>query len=212
MQLEAKLTLDGLMTLIAGIIAFAAVIIQIRSSSKQVQDQIKAQRDSELEEQERQKRAVATAIAFEIDSIYRGFIRDAEALFKAAGAGANFEQDLMGKRIEEFPFIVYEGCAPLLGGLPPPLVQGIVHLYGGIAVYLMTINELYAALQRAQSASLGDRRRIEVDVWVHQVRDQVAALRILAAEVSEMLCEFTAIPRGRMAVLAGTQGLNAQTY
>jgi hypothetical protein len=202
-------TPDGALTLVAGVIAFIAVVIQIRSSSKQVENQIKAQHDSEREEQERQKRAVATAIAFEIDSIYRGFIRDVEALFKAAGAGANFEKDLMGKRLEEFPFTVYEGCSPLLGGLPPPLVQGIVHLYGGIAVYLMTINELYAALQRAQSASLGDHRRIEVDVWVHQVKDQVAPLRILAAEVSKMLCEFAGIPKGRMAVLAVSQGLHA---
>jgi hypothetical protein len=41
MQFETKLTLDGLMTLIAGIIAFVAVIIQIRSSSKQLHDQMK---------------------------------------------------------------------------------------------------------------------------------------------------------------------------
>ena len=86
-----RFTPDGDLTLVAAAIAFIAVIIQIRSSSKQVQDQIKAQRDAEREEQERQKRAVATAILFEIDLIYRSMIRDTgEAIQNEKAVGGEF--------------------------------------------------------------------------------------------------------------------------
>ena len=69
------LTPDGAMTLVAAAIAFIAVIWQIRSSSKQVQEQIRAQRDAERKERERQRKAVATAILFEIDGFYAGYLR-----------------------------------------------------------------------------------------------------------------------------------------
>jgi sensor domain CHASE-containing protein len=106
MQFEAKLTLDGLMTLVAGVIAFIAVIIQIHSSSKQLQDQMDAQRDAEQDELERKKRAVATAIDFEIDSIYRTFVRSVKALFESAASEHDFAQRLVGKGIEWLPFTV----------------------------------------------------------------------------------------------------------
>jgi hypothetical protein len=199
-------------TLFAAATGFFAILFQVRSASRQLREQLADQHQASTTESETQKKAVATAIAFEIDSVYRGYVREVEALFKKAAPDANFERDLMGKRIEVFPFAVYEGCAPLLGRLLPQMVQGIVHLYGGIAIYLMNLNELYAALERAQSASVGDHRRTEVNMRAQQVRDQVVPLRILAAEVSEMLCEFARIPKDRMAVLAATQGLHAETH
>lgn len=198
---KSGLSNDAIVVLFVGLIAFLAVMIQIE------EDRIRR-----FEDQERENKALATAILFEIDSIYRGFVREVEALFKKVGPDANFERDLMAKRIEKFPFAVYEGCAPLLGRLLPQMVEGIVHLYGGVAIYLMNLNELYAAVERAQSASCGDHRRTEVDHWVQQVRNQVEPLRILAAEVSERLCEFAEIPKSRMAVLADTQELHAQTH
>jgi hypothetical protein len=201
---------DGLLAFAGGALALIGVWWSNRQSIKNLEKQLEAERKARTEETERQGRAVATAIAFEIDFIYRGYVRDAEALFKEVGPHTNFGRDLLGKRVEEFPFTVYEGCAPLLGALPPTLVQGIVRLYGEIAVYLTTTNELYAALQRAQSASLGDHRLVEVEVWVQQVRTQATIVRVSAAEVLGVLCEFAGIPKSRMAVLADTQGSDAQ--
>jgi hypothetical protein len=189
---KGGLSADGLVTLLGGLLAFLAIMIQLE-----------AERNARTHERQRQKRAVATAIALEIDSIYRGFLRDVEVLFKSAGPDVVFERDLMAKRIGHLPFTVYERCAHLLGGLPSPLVDGIVHFYGGDAVYLMNLNELYIALQRAQAASTGDRRRAEVAVLVQQVKDMSANLGKLAAEVLERLCVFAEIPKDRMAVLSG---------
>jgi hypothetical protein len=205
MQFEAKLTLDGLMTIVAGIIAFVAVIIQIRSSSRQVRDQIQAQREAEQEDKERRKRAVATAIAFEVDFIYAAFIRGVEALFKKESGTPHFEQRIASKRIERLPFAVYEGCAGQLGGMPIPLVEAVAHFYGEVTTYLITLNELYAALRRAEGASLGDPRWNEVKVLARQVQSECAQAEKLAAEVSKVLCEFADIPRERMTVPSGSK-------
>lgn len=208
-ELGRSLSVDGLamigITLVAAAIGFLAILLQIRSSSNQLRDQMREQRDAERGEQERQKKAVATAIAFEIDFIYRGFVRDVEEIFRIAPSDTNFAQDLIAKNVDKLPFTVYEGCAHLLGSLPVALVEAIVHFYGGITVYLMSLNELYLALQRAQNASLGDRRRIDVEVLVQQVRETAPHVKKLAAKVSERLCEFAEVPKDRMAVLVATQ-------
>ena len=133
MQYDPKLTLDGLMTLVAGVIAFIAVIIQIRSSSKQVQDQIKAQRDAEREERERQKRTVATAILYEIDSFYV-FELDLDEKKLASWDGANNSFPIaagLRTNVSE----IYKGVSPLLGSLNAKSVTAIVKFYAMVGTY-----------------------------------------------------------------------------
>ena len=144
MQFEAKLTLDGLMTLVAGVIAFIAVIIQIRSSSKQVQDQIDVQRDSEREEEKRQKRAVASALSAEIDDFYRFFLKGLwEKREKICGPIAL----LMKPPAELTPvpsvtFVVYRSTVHQLGLLGATTVKSVVGLYN-FATSLLDHYEIY---------------------------------------------------------------------
>ena len=126
-------TPDGVMTLVAGVIAFMAVIIQIRSASKQVQDQMKAQRDAEREEKERQRRAIATAILFEIDSFC---VVDLDL---AARSLARWDADRnnlpsathLRTNISE----IYKGISPLLGSLNAVSVGAIVRFYSMVGTY-----------------------------------------------------------------------------
>ena len=149
MQFETKLTLDGLMTLVAGIIAFAAVIIQIRSSSKQLHDQMKTQRDAEREEQERLKKAVATAILFEIDSVYSRFVGFVE--------DRSLPRDALGT---DFP--VFAANAGQLGLLHQEAVAVVVRFYGAVSEYALTAVALTARLRniadKEVSLSLGNPR------------------------------------------------------
>ena len=150
MQFEAKLTLDGLMTLFAGLIAFAAVIIQIRSSSGQLRDQIRAQRDADREEQERQKKAVATAILFEIDGFYRAYLRDPRDLLARIGST---KDSLPGIRLAVFnPFPVYVGNSSKIGELDVEKVQGVVHFYGVATSYLSILQDYKNSLERVDRA------------------------------------------------------------
>jgi hypothetical protein len=209
-HLSWRFTGDGLLAFAGGALALIGVWWSNRQSIKNLQKQLEAERGARDDEAKGQNRAVATAIAFEIDSIYRGFVRDVVLLFETAGADASFEQDLLAKRIGTFPFTVYMRCAQFLGRLPPPLAEGIVHFYGGASVYLITFTELYTALQPAQAASLGDARRAKVNALVQQVKETSVHLGKLAAEVSERLCEFAEIPRDRMAALPCARGIHAQ--
>jgi hypothetical protein len=145
MQFGAKLTLDGLMTLMAGVIAFFAVIMQIRSSSKQVQDQIKAQRDAEREELERRKKALATGILFEIDNFY---------VYHVGRAYDYINKALQMKRLPEVAripsslFSVYQGNAGRLGDLPNDVVRVIVDFYSKAAQYLALREDYRAERER----------------------------------------------------------------
>jgi hypothetical protein len=180
-------TPDGVMTLVAGVIAFIAVIIQIRSSSKQVQDQIKAQRDAEREEQERQKRALATAILFEIDLIYRSMIRGTS-------------DDIQNARGEEYllkphslHFTVYEANAGKIGQLPREIGQEIVGFYGSATRFLTTLQLCSDAARNAHEP----RGSIDWKAMALQYHEQtvktIPSMRLLTYMVSRDLCEYTRV-------------------
>ena len=149
MQFEAKLTLDGLMTLVAGIIAFGAVIIQIRSSSKQLHDQLKAQRDSEREESERQKRAVAAALLVEIDDFYEYFLRnlwEGRERIRGAIEVLNMPPLELGP-IPSTAFVMYRATAHRVGILSIATAKSVVGLYNFMAGFVDT----YESYRRAWS-------------------------------------------------------------
>lgn len=187
MQFEAKLTLDGLMTLIAGLIAFIAVIIQIRSSSRQVREQITAQRDAEREEQKRQNLAVATAILFEIDNIYRSMIRGTGKTLE----GGSEQEFLVKPHSLRFP--IYEGNTSNLGRLPGDLVQNIVEYYGVALRHITTLQEYSASIMNAHEAK-GD---IDWKGMASQYCDQIAKtspwVKLHTYYVTRSLCEYTGI-------------------
>jgi hypothetical protein len=180
-------TPDGVMTLVAGVIAFIAVIIQIRSSSKQVQDQIKAQRDAEREEHERQKRAVATAILFEIDLIYRSMIR---------GTGEAMQNAVGGEFVvkpHSLHFTVYEGNAGNIGQLPASLGQDIVGLYGSITRILITLQVYSDAVRNAHEPPGNIDWKAMASQYYEQTVKAIPQVRLLSYLVSRRLCEYTGV-------------------
>jgi hypothetical protein len=144
-------TPDGALTLVAGVIAFIAVIIQIRSSSKQVQDQIKEQRDAEREERERQKRAVAAALLAEIDDFYkfslRGLWEEREHICGAMASLTKPPPEL--GPLPSTALLVYRANAHQLGTLSALTVISLVGLYNFMAGFV----DHYEAYRRAWSPS-----------------------------------------------------------
>lgn len=189
MQFEAKLTLDGLMTLVAGVIAFVAVIIQIRSSSKQLHDQMKAQRDAEREEQKRQKKAVATAILFEIDGFYRYHVRGVYSyLEKRARMGAFVEVI----RIPPSLFAVYHGNTPRLGELPDEVVEVVVHFYSK-AEQFFALREDYRAESERLTGPINETDYLKAMTLVGHLRDSLPGLTRAAYIACERLSGFAGV-------------------
>jgi len=174
---------------------------QIEADRENLKRQLDTEKAGREEEHQRRAKAVATAILFEIDNIFRYLVRDVQEFFEHNRGALDFAGRLLDKRIEKMPFTVYESNAGVPGTLEGPLVQGVVSLYGGFAAYLTTLNYLSAATDRARAASLGDSRRAEVEMFAKQAMDTVPHLLKLAEEVCARLCEFTGVPRELIAAL-----------
>jgi len=189
MQFEAKLTLDGLMTLAAGIIAFSAVIIQIRASSKQLREQMRTQRDAEREEQERQKKAVARAILFEIDDFYRYHVRGVRGyLEEIARKGGLLEV----VRIAPSMLAVYRGNTSRLGELPDEVVEVVVHFYSKAQQFFALREDYKGERERHAGSADHPNNRKERTLFSH-LRDSLPGLARAAYIACERLCGFTGV-------------------
>ena len=129
------------MTLAAGILAFVAVQLQMRNQRRAVR-----------QEQERQKKAVATAVLFEIDGFYRSHLRDPRKLLERIDP---IKDNLPGIRsVGPTPFPVYLGNASKIGELNMDNVQAIVHFYSAANSYLSILRDYKNSLDRADRAKL----------------------------------------------------------
>jgi hypothetical protein len=168
-------------TLAAGSLAFLAVMIQLE-----------AERNARLAEAERQNRAVATALAYEIDYVYRYFIRDVGEFLKATDRS----EPLLAKGYETPPFAVYYGNTAVLGRLQEKLVGQIVHFYAMATNHVATIR----AYSEAVRNSLGQPQASEAIDWedmAQQYRQHtegpLPGLRLVAYDVSAGLCNIGGI-------------------
>jgi hypothetical protein len=128
MLYDLKLTLDGLMTLAAGVIAFIAVMIQVRRSSHEVQRQLNAEKELRSDEQEREKRSLASALLLEIDHFYRGFL--CRSLKLAQGAtGKDVGSDMAFAIGISSPLDIYEGNTSKIGILGPEATTAVIRFY-----------------------------------------------------------------------------------
>lgn len=103
------------------------------------------QRYFDNREQARQKRAVATALVFEIKSLYRWYYRQLRPL-KDMDAQTCVPPTINAPTAPIFA--VYRGNTDTLGSFDPAVVQRVVEFYGFTELLLSTIQEYTAALAR----------------------------------------------------------------
>lgn len=184
-------TPDGVMTLIAGVIAFVAVIIQIRSSSKQLREQVASYDRASLEERERRNRAVAKGILFEIDSFYRYYLRDLrdylEKFDTVSGKLPFIKPNVPGL------FGVFNGNTGEIGGLDEEALEAIVRFYSLAGSHWASLQRCATAIERVYRA---ENVEVEDDVARTILRLSKVALPELIRFtflVSNKLCRFTGI-------------------
>jgi hypothetical protein len=184
--LEPRLPLDGIMTLLAGVIAFIAVLLQIRSSREAVERQLREERVARVQEEERQRQAVAKALLFEIANFY-GYYRvrvrpsldrkDPETclLPPLSAPGSGF-------------FAVYQGNSGRLGAFEHVLVEKVVKFYGVAELLLTSIREytwsLARELERQGSVPAGSAPRI----LLKQIQDVMYTADSAGMEAMQKLC------------------------
>ena len=183
-------TPDGIMTLVAGVLAFAAV-----------QWQIWDQRRTQGKDQERRRRAVATAVLFEIDSVYRSLIQGISEQINTPGSGP-----LLVKPFDS-GFPVFEGNAGSLGELPAQLVQAVVGFYGVIMRHISTL-KLYASLatQSQSEVSAIDWKGTASEL-LESTKTILPALKLSAYTASRALCDFARLEFAAPTIAVASESL-----
>ena len=170
---------DGLLALTAGVITFGAVMIQIHTSSKQLRDQVKAQRDAELEEQERQKTTLARAILFEIHALYTTHLCDVQN--KLGKANLQSGPPPLLNPLAANPFPVYYGNAGRLAELEESLVERIVEFYALAGSYVAMWRE-YEGCEERKLATNEPRNQMIARNSLVRIRSPLEDLIKLAAQ------------------------------
>ena len=150
MHFNWTITGDGLATIAAGIIAFCAVWWQVRSSVRNLQKQLDAEKTAREQEARGQQMALAKALHVEIDAWakYRlpridSALRHLEAFDPARYALPRYtwpEQNLC---------TIYEGSAGKLGILSVRTVADVVSFYVAAQEYESKWRETCALIERA---------------------------------------------------------------
>lgn len=159
-----------------------AVILQIRSSSREVRDQIKAQRDAEKEEMVRQKRAVATAVLYEIESF---FMLELEQVEKTLSAWDSVKDPILSSAcIRQNSFDIYKMNSLMLGRLNAKSISAIVKWYTMAETFVELVRQYeryfewaYTGVNSAQSEKIARQR-------LTMLRDLIPALKGLTTSVT----------------------------
>jgi hypothetical protein len=183
---DLKLTCDGLVTFFGGVLAFLAMLFQVRHSDKGLQTQLNVEKQTREDEANERQRAVATALLFELDEVYRSFVREVLGFL----AEHENDPDPPGiKPVSANPFPVFSANAGALGALPPTLVEAVARCYSALNGYFATLTEYpqrYGLLLRGDG-SIGLPL---LAGFIARIRRDANAIIPLTYVTSGVLCYF----------------------
>lgn len=189
---EPKLTLDGIMTLSAGVIAFVAVVLQIRSARKDVNLQLDAERKTRTLESERQMQAVARALQFEIVNFYKYYRAHLLPLLDNVDI-ESCQPPSFSAPDSDF-FAIYKGSVSHIGSFEEVLVGKVVRSYGLSASLLSSIREYTFSLQRELDRQHYVAPASAPRKLLKQIRNLMYETDAAAVEAMQALCKVTALP------------------
>jgi hypothetical protein len=181
---------EAITVLFAGLMAFLAVMIQIE------EDRIKVS-----EERNAQRRAVVTAILFEIDDFYHYGL-------KQETNWETFEASQIPYRVVKFrrwPFVMYEANAGRIGNLDYRTIKSIIKFYGDAEAYQASVEEFVVSSNAARSGS--DTARLEANALLENLKKIFPAVQISVKSVCATLSNVAGVPREDLRVpLSDYQG------
>jgi len=206
-QIGRSLSVDGLAlvgtTLVAAAAGFLAILYQVRSASRQLREQLADQHRTLATESERQKKAVATALLFEIDGFYATYLRQPRDLLTTKEVAKDPLPRFTSIGPNRFP--VFHGNASKIGELPTDCVLALVGFFRQADSIVSNLADYTSSLDRARDFEHAPRD--VPDPWVsrggHQALARVQLGRIknvlpeairAAHLVCHMLCKFAGIP------------------
>ena len=188
---DHKLSWDGLLTFIGGLLAFFAILCQVRHADAGLKQQLQAEKDARSQESEDRKRAVATGLLYEIDRFYSIYIgRFLKILGEAAKEKRHPQVESPGTR----PFSVYPANCGDIGELDKELVQTIVDFYALAQRHALRIEEYVRSYSVALTDPQGVIKASQVEKALQPgIKSACEELVLRAYIVCAYLCEYTEI-------------------
>jgi len=190
-------------TLAAAAAGFFAILYQVRSASRQLREQLADQHRTFAAEADRQKKAVATALLFEIDGFCATYLCQPRDFLK----GRDVARDPLPRFASIGPnrFPVFHGNASKIGELPTDCVLALVGFFRLADSVVSNLADYASSLDRARDFEHAPRD--VADPWVlsgaHEApaRVQLGRIKNVLPEaikggysICEMLCKFTGVP------------------
>jgi hypothetical protein len=188
LTIDWKLTADAVATLIAGLAAFVAVILQIRSSSKSVTEQMEAEKNSRMEAESREKQAVARALLFEIVNFYRIY---QEQVRKPLAPGGSVFPTLGSPGVGVFA--VYRANAGKLGHFDDRIVESVVTFYVEAEWFVSALEDfnesVYQELRLYKTINMGSAPL----VYLSRLKERMPILEQGAHAACRNLCPISGV-------------------
>lgn len=191
---KSGLSNDAIVVLFVGLIAFLAVMIQIE------EDRIKG-----FEGQERERKAVATALLFEIDGFCSTYLCQPRDLLTGKGVAADALPKFTSIGPNQFP--IYRGNASKVGELPTDCVLAPVGFFQQADSILSNLSDYSSTLERQRRMRLGASTRTTTDnildlkMEESLARMQLGRIKSVLPEaikaaylICHTLCEFAGVP------------------
>jgi hypothetical protein len=185
----AKLTLDGLATLLGGLLAFLAVLLQVRSARRGLRAQLETEKQARRGEARERRRSVAVALLFEINSYWAGDVRNLLKLLEAL-IPSSVPPTLKPRSANPFP--VYVGNAGALGGLPPILVETVVGYYGLLRSYEATLVQYSQGFDLLMADNIASGRALTTSM-IARIKGEAPAITQVTHTACGLLCRFVDI-------------------
>lgn len=195
-ELGRHLSVDGLAmigtTLVAAAAGFLAILYQVRSSSRQLREQMADQRLASAAEAERQKRAIAQALLFEVDDFYSNHLKGVYEHYRDFDGTMERLPGVTGMDIR--PFAVYDGNTPLLGILSDDVVKSVVVFYDTARFHLLMVRDYKELLREFQYGTRSPEAEQEARQLFRYVRASVPRLTRLSYDTCMKLALLCDVP------------------
>jgi len=189
-HLEPKVSWDGLLTFVGGLLALLAIWRQTSHADKGLQKQIDLDKKARLEEKETRRKAVAMALLFEIDSFYKSYVRD----FLPYTQGDNPSEMPYIRSIAIRPFPLYEANADSICDLQSDMAADIVSFFSVAECYLCDLRDYKDARDlrlQVGSTAAGLARAATV---FQRIRTAAPGIARAVHLISEKMCRLTGVP------------------
>ena len=182
---DHKLSWDGLLTLLGGFLALFGIWWQVRHADAGLKQQLQAEKDARVGERDERKRAVSTAILFEIDRFYRYYVKN---LLKDLSSTEQAYPALESPGPAPFP--VYATNCGQIGGLDSVLTGAIVDFYASAQRHAFRLCDYAEKYRRGeQPTTFGIPPSL-----ISSIRSGGESLILLAYIACAYLCTYTGIP------------------